>query len=39
MTAQYLETFEEFPSSQAGASFGVEQILQKVEASFGAGTH
>jgi hypothetical protein len=34
MTAQYLETFEEFPSSQAGASFGVDQILQKVKASF-----
>ena len=38
MTGQYLETFKEFPPSQAGGSFGVEQILQKVKASFAAGT-
>jgi hypothetical protein len=36
MTAQYLETFKDFPPSQAGGSFGVGQVLQKVEASFAA---
>jgi arylsulfatase A-like enzyme len=38
ITAQYLETFKDFPPSQTGGSFGVEQILQKVKASFSATT-
>jgi hypothetical protein len=38
MTAEYLMTFKEYPPSQAGGSFGVEAILQKVKARFAAGT-
>jgi arylsulfatase len=37
MTTEYLMTFKEYPPSQAGGSFGIEQILQKVKASFAAG--
>jgi arylsulfatase len=34
IAAQHLQTFEEYPPSQVGGSFGIEQILAKVEASF-----
>jgi arylsulfatase len=39
ITAQYLQTFKEYPPSQFGGSFGVEVILQKVKASFSSRTH
>ena len=38
ITAQYLETFKDYPPSQVGGSFGVEQILQKIKASNRSGT-
>jgi arylsulfatase len=38
ITGKYLATFTEYPPSRAGGSFGIEQILQKVKASFAAGT-
>jgi arylsulfatase A-like enzyme len=37
ITAKYLETFKDYPPSQVGGSFGVEQILQKVKASYSSG--
>ena len=39
IAAQYLKTFEEYPPSQVGGSFGIEQILKKVEASLASRTH
>ena len=32
VTAQYLETFKDYPYSQTGGTSGVEQILQKIKA-------
>jgi arylsulfatase A-like enzyme len=37
IAGKYLQTFMEYPPSQKGGSFGIEQILQKVEASMNAG--
>jgi hypothetical protein len=39
VAAQYLQTFKDYPPSQKGGSFGIEQILQKVEASLSARGH
>jgi arylsulfatase A-like enzyme len=33
IAGQYLQTFMDYPPSQKGGSFGIEQLLQKVEAS------
>jgi len=36
---QGVSTAPEGGPSRVGVTFGVEQMLQKIEASFGAGTH
>jgi arylsulfatase A-like enzyme len=37
IAGQYLQTFMDYPPSQKGGSFGIEQLLQKVEASMNPG--
>jgi arylsulfatase len=37
IAGQYLKTFMDYPPSQKGGSFGIEQLLQKVEASMNPG--
>ena len=37
IAGQYLKTFMDYPPSQKGGSFGIEQLLEKVEASMNPG--
>jgi arylsulfatase len=37
IAGQYLQTFMDYPPSQKGGSFGIEQLLEKVEASMNPG--
>jgi len=37
IAGQYLQTFIDYPPSQKGGTFGIEQLLQKVDESTNAG--
>jgi hypothetical protein len=37
VAAQFLETFKEFPPRQEAASFTIDQVVEKLEATFAAG--
>jgi hypothetical protein len=37
IVGQFLETFKEYPPSQAGGSFGIEKALQMLEAGSRGG--
>jgi hypothetical protein len=39
VAGQYLQTFVDYPPSQVGGSFGIEQILKKVEDSLQSRTN
>jgi arylsulfatase len=37
--AKFLETFKEYPPSQKGGTFGIDQLMEKVNASLSAKGH